>query len=535
MQSSTNLKTYTKLERNMYLTGLFGQNIIFNVAAAFTGYYMQSVLFIPVAITGVVLVIAQVWDAFNDPMMGTIVDRTRSKWGKCRPYLIFVPLINAVITMMCFLSPAYDNGVGASTMHNIMVVLWAGGFYILWGMSYTAGDIPLWGISALMTEDEKHRQKLQANARLFAGVGSAIALVGFQPAALAMASVLENETRGPEEAARLGFILMAAIFVVIGAGTFQMAGLFTREKIAPSVKMNKVGENFKMMWQNKPFRQLLVSGTLGAPRNLIMIIALNLVTYYFAGKDGGKAMVYLVLLGGGLFGGMLGATALVPKLLERMTKQKLYLGANLFGAIPQLATFVLYLVSLKVENGLASPVMLVLASLLFAVQGVCLGLLSTVQTAMIADTVDYEDYTNHIRPDAVFFSGQTFIVKIGNGISQILYAGLCGLVMFSGKNVQLLQGLMDTGALPRDVMKLGSDAVVYTSEMGILTADRVFWFITMMFFAVSVLPAIGSVLSALPMFKYALSPDKYEEVLTTLQARRRENGEIEEAPALAQD
>ncbi|MCL1952256.1 MAG: MFS transporter, partial [Oscillospiraceae bacterium] len=175
------LRTYTPLERNMYLAGLFGQNIIFSVAAGFTNYYMQSVLFIPVSIIGVTLVIAQVWDAFNDPIMGTIVDKTRTKWGKCRPYLLFVPVINGVITMLCFLCLPYDNGAGASAAHNALIALWAGGFYVLWGMTYTAGDIPLWGISALMTEDEKHRQKLQAGARLAAGIGSAVAVLGFQP------------------------------------------------------------------------------------------------------------------------------------------------------------------------------------------------------------------------------------------------------------------------------------------------------------------------------------------------------------------
>ena len=79
------LKTYTPRERNMYLIAMFGQNMIFNVVPMFTNYFARDVLFIPAMTVGVIMTIAQVWDAVNDPIMGTIVDRTRSKYGKCRP------------------------------------------------------------------------------------------------------------------------------------------------------------------------------------------------------------------------------------------------------------------------------------------------------------------------------------------------------------------------------------------------------------------------------------------------------------------
>ncbi len=523
------LKTYTPRERNMYMTGLFGQNILFNVAAAFTGYYMQSVLFIPVAITGVVLVLAQVWDAFNDPIMGTIVDKTRTKWGKCRPYLLFVPIITSAMLMICFLCVPYDNAAGLMSPHNIMVILWAGGFYILWGMSYTAGDIPLWGISALLTEDEKHRRSLQAAARVAAGVGAAIAMVGFQQVAISVGGVLR--TRGVADADRKGFIIMAAVFIAFGFATFQMAGLFTREKIAPSKKKNKVGENFKMMWKNKPFRQVLVSGVLAAPRNLTNIVALTLVTYYFAGKNGAVGMLYLVMIGGGTFGGMFVASALTPKLLTKFTKRNLYIYSNLLEVIPDVLMFVLYLISIHVEGGLTAISLLIPAIICFTVKGVSMGLYSTVQTALISDAVDYEDFTNHIRPDAVFFSGQTFIVKIGNGLSQILYAALCGIVLFSGKNVELLQGLLDKAGsnidlLPRNLMELGSNSVVFSNSLGSLTADHLYWIMFMLFFAITILPAIGSVLTIIPMIKYELTPEKYEVCLKTIQQRRRDEGEI---------
>ena len=92
------MNTYTKKERNMYLIGLMGQNVIYNVIATGMTFYFQSVIFIPAIAISVIMGVARIWDAINDPMMGTIVDRTRTKWGKCRPYLIFTPVIIGIIT-----------------------------------------------------------------------------------------------------------------------------------------------------------------------------------------------------------------------------------------------------------------------------------------------------------------------------------------------------------------------------------------------------------------------------------------------------
>ena len=101
------MNTYTSKERNMYLLGLLGQNVIYNIIATGMTFYFQSVIFIPAAAISVIMGVARIWDAINDPMMGTIVDRTRSKWGKCRPYLFFVPAIVMVPTLLTFVNGLY--------------------------------------------------------------------------------------------------------------------------------------------------------------------------------------------------------------------------------------------------------------------------------------------------------------------------------------------------------------------------------------------------------------------------------------------
>ena len=109
------LRTYTKKERNMYLCGMFGQNMIYNIiSAGLIGFYLQSVIYIPTLAIGIITGIARVWDAINDPMMGTFVDRTKSRWGKCRPYLFHVPSAVLIVTVLTFVNGQYSASNPAS-------------------------------------------------------------------------------------------------------------------------------------------------------------------------------------------------------------------------------------------------------------------------------------------------------------------------------------------------------------------------------------------------------------------------------------
>jgi len=190
--------------------------------------------------------------------------------------------------------------------------------------------------------------------------------------------------------------------------------------------------------------------------------------------------------------------------------------------------FLLFLVSLKVPGGLTNAFMLPLVFLMLLVKGAASGLFIVLQTSMITDAVDYEDYTNHVRPDGVFFSGLTFMAKIGNGISTLIYQSLSTMVGLSGVNIMMLQNMIDSGGVPREVMRRGSEVVVHRMAQGALTAGQIHGFFTMMFFALSILPAIANVLAVIPVWKYELTDERYQEILEALQARRRVEGELAE-------
>lgn len=504
------LRSYTRTEKNMYLTGLAGQNIIYNVIGATLAYYLQFTLLIPAIAVSTIMAIARVWDAFNDPMMGTFVDRTSTKWGKCRPYLMFVPIPILIITIACFLNGFFDPSMGMFEGKNAAIVIWAGVAYICWGMLYTVGDIPLWGITALMTESEQARTKLLAAARIVAGIAAGICLVALQPLALQLGGMFGEKMGDPAKGEQMGFIVCAVAFTLVGTIMFQMTGIFTKEKIKPAVKKNSIKDNFKLMFTNKPFRQTFLSGLLGSPKQLLMLCAMPLVTYYFASKDPGKALIYMILLGGAVFLGQFVAQALVPSMLKRWSKKNVYNWCNLICIIPFVLAFGLYLIA---PNDLVKPVYLSILCVLFFIGGGGNGITMVLQSLMIADAVDYEEYHNNLRPDGVFFSGQSFVTKLGAGISTIISGVGYSIVGFSDAKVAEVNQFIEAGGVPRENPE-------YSQYLMIL------------FFLVTIPPAIGFLLSVIPTWHYCLSDEEHEKILLELNKRRseKENGTVSDTP-----
>ncbi len=499
-------KTYTKKEAAGFLTGMFGQNLIYNIVATGLYFYFQNVICLPAMALGWIMAIARIWDAINDPMMGTIVDKTHSKWGKCRPYLIIFPAIIGVITILTFINGNYAEA--SSTAQKVLIVGWAAVSYIAWGMCFTVCDIPLWGITSLMTEDENDRSKILGLARMVAGVGGIGVLV--VQIAQALAGVFDGDMQK-------SFIVTVVVMTVIATILFEFAGIFTRERVEKSERSYTFKENFQIMFGNKPFRQILISGILRSPIQLLMIVAMTLVTYYYANgnimnilkynEDGSLAGIDFKILIGlgsvaiGLFVGQFVAMGITPVIIKKVEKKKLYNFYSIAGAVP----FALIFVFFKISGGdLTSTVWSIVVGICMLFASAAFGGINVLQSVMIADCVDYEEYHNGVRTDGVFFSGQSFITKLAAGISTIISSAIYAAVGYSGVNVDKLNKAIENGA----------NFITYDGGTG---AGK---YAEAMFFLISIPPAIGMFLSALPTLKYALSDKEHERILSELIAKR---------------
>ena len=513
--SAPKLKTYGKAEARLYITGLAGQNIIYNVFNALFAHFAQFVLMVPAITVSVIMAVSRVWDGFNDPIMGTLVDRTRSKWGKCRPYLLFSPLPIFIVVTLCFFSFGSYDASAPGSPRNFLIVAWIAVFSLLYDIVYTIGDIPLWGGPSLMTESEKDRNHLYSMMRLVAGIAGGVAMLGVQPIAQAVSNVLKDKVFGGDLVLgeRTGFFVVAAGITLIGSAMFQLTGLKMKERIAPSEEHNSVLGNFKMMWDNKPFRQILLSGILGSARNTIMIVALPLVNYYFAGKNPAKALLYTLFLGGALLAGMMVGQAFTPVLTAKFEKKTIYNFSN-YACIPALLViFALYLTA--PNHDVTGWGYVAIFSALFAVIGLTLGIQAVMQTLMIGDAVDLEEYKTGIRPDGVFFSGQTFLAKLTSGIATIISGIGYSMVGFSDVKVGELNQLINQG-------------ITGQALRGVLPEYDSF--MTMLFFLVTIPPVVGSLLALIPTWKYAMSGAEHKQLLADLNERRHAaQAEAEEA------
>ncbi len=602
---NTGVKTYSGRELAGYLTGLAGQNIIYNIISAGLLFYFQSVIFLPAMAVSLIFALARVWDAINDPMMGTIVDKTRTKWGKCKPYLLFVPAAVCVATILPFINSMYawpnekydieaadvaayvefnkdaytafetvtfeekdylvvslNNSwdvakdeagekiktpvmvyeIGADGSYTavedialaetvvgefrdtygftkvnagkgVAIIAWAAFSYILWGMTYTIGDIPLWGVTSLMTEDQNDRAKALSLARIVANVG----MIGMMFTFIAPSFNGIFMAKGMDEAhaLRMSYILTAVIMTIFASILFEVAGISVKEKVNPAnEKRYTIKDNFRIMFSNRPFRQILISGVLRSPIMLLSTVAMTLVMYYFCNSADDPVSAFITpegfnvalllkvaLVALGIFGGMIGVPAFVPALARKFEKKNLYNFFSLIGAIPYLMVFVCF----KISGGdILGWGWIVIMALLFFMASAAMGALNVLQSVMIADCVDFEEYTNGVRTDGVFFSGQSFIVKLSSGIASLITGIVYTIVGFSGANVALLNNALINGA----------KFVEYNGGA----------YATAMFFLVSVPPAIGMILSAIPTWRYALPDKEHTRILDVLNTRRHENG-----------
>ena len=594
--------TYSKKELAGYLIGLAGQNIIYNIIATGLAFYFQSVIFLPAIACSLIFALARVWDAVNDPMMGTIVDKTRTKWGKCKPYLLFVPGVILITTILPFLNgmyaepndlhevtlqdanayvayvesdlvkeldydgtkylfvpadgtwelqkdaegktlmdengniiktkvmiytdadkqPVTDTALAETILQEFqselgfvkktggkaaLIIAWAAISYVLWGMTYTIGDIPLWGVTSLMTEDQNDRAKALSLARAVANVG----MIGTLFTMIAPAFQGMFKAQGMDEAhsLRMAYITLAIVMTAFATILFQFAGFAVKEKVTPqNEKTYSIKENFQIMFGNKPFRQILISGILRSPIQLLAIVAMTLVMYYFFNNDIGATLfvdgalnvelvLKIVILVVGLFGGMIFFPLFVPRLIKKHEKKNMYNFFTAVGAVPFACIFLFY--KLTGGNVLTWGGMVVM-SVLFFMAGASMGSLNVLQSVMIADCVDYEEYTNGIRPDGVFFSGQSFITKLSAGIASLISGAVYAIVKFSDKNVALLNNALVNGA----------DFKTYNDGK----------FAAAMFFLISIPPAIGMLLAAIPTWHYALPDDEHTRILNELNEKR---------------
>lgn len=386
----------TSKEKASYGLGAVGKDMVYMLSAGYILYYYQDILGVSAIAMGVILMAARVFDAFNDPVMGIIVAKTRTRWGKFRPWLLIGTVLNAFVLYFMFAAPPALDGSG--------LVAYAAIAYVLWGVTYTMMDIPFWSMIPAFTDGGKERENLSTLARSCAGVGSAIVTIITMKCVYVLGQ--GNERAGFQRFA----LIVAALFVVfIGITCGNI-----REKSTVDVDSPSVGQMFKALIQNDQAMTVVISIVL---INCSLYITSNLLIYFFK-YDFGGAEWYNSYTLFNTFGGavqILSMMIIFP-LVRRFLSAIRVFYLSFAMAIGGYAVLLLFML-LNVTNIFA---LFFPAFFIF----VAFGMLTVLTTVFLANTVDYGEWKNHRRDESVIFSMQTFVVKLASGVAALI-ASVC--------------------------------------------------------------------------------------------------------------
>lgn len=489
---------YSNKERNVYLAGMFGQNVIYAIIGSVLQVFYTDIIFIPTIAVSVIMGVSRVWDGVNDIIMGTVVDKTHTRWGKCRPYLKFVPIPIAITTILMFM-PIGNLPMGIKIAYVVFS-------FLLWETLYTLGDIPLWGVTSLMTPDEEKRAKLISAARTISSIGSII-VVGFYPLKDALGKIdiglFANTGKANENLAYFsepqGYLLAVIAVALFGGILFRLPFAFIRERItqAPKEKDTGLKENLKLMWENKLFLRALASNILGCTKTIIMTAGLYFCKWVLG--NGGDETLWLIKLGGSFLVGMIIAMNISTSVAKKFGKKKVYLFSSYLNAVPYILIFVF-----GYQN------ILFLAVMLF-IGGFLTGFTTVYNTTMIADSVDYMEHKTGKRNDGVFFSGLNFTSKLTAAITAIVTNLIFSAVNYTETISKLTSDIANASAQGLDYsLDFASAYPEITSAMLLL---------------ITIVPAVGCVLQALPVHGYSLNEKQHEKILEELEKIRAKNAE----------
>ncbi len=468
------------------------ENLMFGLANAgqcfsynmFTGSYLSlffvKVFGIPTGAVATMLLVLGIWDTVNDPIMGGIVDKTHTRYGKLRPYLLFVPIPLAVSTILFWGGPLLLQNTRELTVKIVYMYL----SYLLWEFFYTLGDVPYWSMSAAMSPSPSDRTRAITTARFLSGFIGGIATVVMLPVMIDLSNTGKIGWSLREVFALCGVI--SAVFIV---GLFSLAGLFVRERVVQQVEETSFFDAFRFIGRNKPLLLIILSNVLGTVSAVTGVFG----AFYYTEVLNLMSWSSLISLIGGL-GGLFGMMSIAAVKKRYDNRQIAVINKVVPAVLGTLAFFC----------GMRSYDIWYVVIPVIAVKNLISGVFdaynSVVSTEMIGDTVDYMEWKTGMRNEGMAFSVLTFVGKLQGRLSTSLGTALLPVIGYFVTEQVLPDGTIETVSR-------------CTSAFGRPTQFWLWAFFT-------VFPAVTGLLSIIPYHFYSLRGDRLREIREEMKARR---------------
>lgn len=396
-------------EKIGYGLGDTASNLYFQMFINFLLFFYTDIFGIPAAAAGTMLMVSRITDAFTDPAMGIIADRTNTRWGKYRPYLLWISVPLAILGVLTFLTP--DMSVSGKIIYAYVT-------YILLMVAYTAINIPYSALMGVISPKTEERTSVSTYRFVLAFAGAFIV----QGLTLPLVQFFGDGDQA------VGFPFAMGVFAILATILFYITFATTKERVeVPADQVSNIKNDLKDLINNRPWMILLVMGvfTLG-----YVIVRMGTIMYYFKYYVGNEnlASLFMVL---GTVAVILGVSS-TEFFSRKFGKKNFYLfvmGAStvltmIFYFIPNDQVFLIF--SLHI---LISFIMAPQAPLIWA---------------MYADTADYSEWKNKRRATGLVFSAATFAQKLGiaagGGLAGYLLA-MFGFVANQDQSPETLNGI----------------------------------------------------------------------------------------------
>lgn len=384
---------------------VFGYNL---VAGGYLSLFFTKVFGIPEEAVATMILVLGIWDTVNDPIMGGIIDRTRTRYGKLRPYLLIVPIPLAIATIMLFAGPE----ILADTKSTVIKIVYMYISYFIWEFFYTLGDVPFWGMSTAISPSPADRTRAISSARFISSI-----LGGLSTTILVVMMDLSNNGAWGLTLSQ-DFLILAVVAAVMILGLFSLAGRKTKERVVQSVKEPSVLEGFKVMFKNKPLMLIIIGNVIGALSGLAGVFQ----TYYYSEVLNLNSAVLWINLPGTIFGFL--TYLLIPKVKKKLDNRQIVMLNLVCRFVVGTLVFVL---GLKFYN-----TNILVISILLMIQNFVFSFFNTINmvipTEMIGDTVDYMEWKTGERNEGVSFSVLTFVGKLTGSVSTSLGTALLPVI-----------------------------------------------------------------------------------------------------------